>query len=92
MSYPSSSKPSDLRAFLERHPTEQEISHISGNAPAMAKALPGRWLAIFHAPRGFVFPIAERIKVTEVSIFDESDKPGQAAARVVCEIPITEGA
>lgn len=68
------------------------ISQINGNAPREAKELAVKWLAVFHAsPNCFARSCSNRIKVTEVSISENTEFPTRMEGKVICEIDVREG-
>jgi acyl-coenzyme A thioesterase 13 len=81
------------QAFLSTPLDASLTGGIIGNAPVSIKELPVKWLAIFRSRgNGYCNDVAERLKVTEVSIGKSAEDPQKLEGMTACEVEVTPGA
>jgi acyl-coenzyme A thioesterase 13 len=81
------------QAFLSTPLGPSLTNDILGNAPISVKELPVKWLAIFRSRgNGYCNSVAEKLKVTEVSIGASAEDPQKLEGMTACEVEVTPGA
>ncbi|TFK43960.1 hypothetical protein BDQ12DRAFT_675858 [Crucibulum laeve] len=91
MDIPQSDHAQRTIAFLQEPLAQEVIDSIGGNAPPEIKSLPVKWLHIFkRRGNSFANSIAERVRVTEVSVLPSPDDAEKLEGKVVCEIEVTQ--
>ncbi|KAF8165863.1 hypothetical protein B0H34DRAFT_690749 [Crassisporium funariophilum] len=76
--------------YLQSRLPVDVMAGITGNAPLEIKELPVKWLAIFrNRGKGFAGSVADRVKVTDVSIVPSVDDPLKIEGKVTVEVDVT---
>ena len=82
-----------VQTFLSTSLDASLTDNIIGNAPFPIKELPVKWLAIFRSRgNGYCNDVAEKLKVTEVSIGTSAEDPQKLEGMTACEVEVTPGA
>jgi acyl-coenzyme A thioesterase 13 len=75
-----------------------DISHVKGNASDEIKRIVGDPVAFFRRFRTLDFKsqlfgetIADRLRVTEISLYEKPEEPKKMEAKVIVEITVKEG-